>query len=124
MADIDRRLKSVFVVEEDPLLCLGLEKALRGAGAHRVFTANGAVDASGEFDGGGPDIIVLDLQLADSDEGFGIAENALQLFHSSPQILFSIGSPDRNPEHLAAIGRSFEKHYDPAELARQALGLI
>ena len=123
MPEGERKLKSVLVVEDDPLLCLGLEQALRDAGAGKVITAKSAVEALTEFEGQGPDVIILDLHLADSDEGFGLAEIALQLFHPPPEIPFSTGSPDRIPERLAGLGQIFEKPYDPAELARKALGL-
>ncbi len=123
MPEGDYKLKSVLLVEDDPLLCLGIEQALRDAGAGKVVTARSAIDALSQLEGERPDIIVLDLQLMDSDEGFGLAEIALQLFHPPPQILFSTGSPNRIPEWLAGLGRIFEKPYDPAELAREALGL-
>jgi CheY-like chemotaxis protein len=115
--------KSVLVVDDDPLLCLGLEQALLDAGAGKVVTSRSAVGALNEFDGDGPDVIILDVHLADSDEGFGLAEIALQLFHPPPAILFSTGTPDRIPERLLALGRVYEKPYDPADLARHVLGL-
>jgi hypothetical protein len=60
----------------------------RGAGADRVVNARSASDALHEFDGAGPDILILDLTLVDSDKGSGIAEIALQLFHPPPEFIF------------------------------------
>lgn len=117
-----KELKRVLVVEDDPLLALGLEAALLDAGAGEVITASRASQALQELAGKSPlHLLILDLSLIDSDEGFGIAEIALQLFNPPPHIVFSTGSPDRIPAHLRKLGPVFEKPYDPAELARAAL---
>ncbi|MFM6932753.1 MAG: response regulator [Novosphingobium sp.] len=116
-----KELKRVLVVEDDPLLALGLEAAFLDAGAGEVVTAGRASHALHELAGRAPHLLVLDLSLIDSDEGFGIAEIALQLFNPPPYIVFSTGSPDRIPAHLRKLGRVFEKPYDLAELARDAL---
>lgn len=113
---------TVLVVEDDSLVAAALETALLDAGAGRVVTVEAAAQALQQLSGMAPDVLVLDLTLADSDEGFGVAEIALELFNPPPVIVFSTGSPDRIPARLAALGRVFGKPYDPAELARIALG--
>ncbi len=121
MTNQRKELKRVLVVEDDPLIALGLEAALLEAGAGEVTTTARASQALLELAGKAPHVLVLDLSLIDSDEGFGIAEIALQLFNPPPHIVFSTGSPDRIPAHLLKLGPVFEKPYDPAELARAAL---
>ncbi|MFM6830987.1 MAG: response regulator [Novosphingobium sp.] len=116
-----KELKRVLVVEDDPLLALGLEAAFLEAGAGEVVTASRASHALHELAERAPHLLVLDLSLIDSDEGFGIAEIALQLFNPPPYVVFSTGSPGRIPAHLRKLGAVFEKPYDPAVLARAAL---
>jgi len=115
-------LKHVLIVEDDSLLAYGLEAALRNAGATDVSTVACASQALSSLAGIAPCLIVLDLSLADSDEGFGLAEIAMQLFNPPPRIVFSTGAPDRIPPHLARNCLVFAKPYDPAELARMVFG--
>ena len=114
----------VLVVEDDPIIALSLELALQEAGADEVVTAGMAAEALAAISQKPPHLLILDLSLVDSDEGFGLAEIALQLFKPPPRIVFSTGSPDRIPPHLARLGTVFAKPYDPADLARTALASL
>lgn len=111
----------ILVVEDDPVLALDLEMAFFDAGAAEVITASRARTALQELADRPPHLLVLDLSLNDSDEGFGIAEIALQLFNPPPRIIFSTGSPDRIPPHLAKIGQVFAKPYDTTLLVAAGL---
>ena len=65
---------------------------------------------------GQPDAIVLDVHLADRDDGWAIAELVRSLGPSGPRIVFSTGAPQDIPEEIAEMGCIMEKPYDPKEL--------
>lgn len=115
------RLGTVVIVEDDAIIALALEEAMRAAGAERVVTIARAAEAMAALADVVPEVLVLDLSLSDSDDGYGVAEVALELFHPPPRVIFSTGSPERIPEHLARRGTVFAKPYDPAALAREAV---
>lgn len=114
------RLGTVVIVEDDAVIALALEEAVRDAGAERVITLARAAEAMAALADVVPEVLVLDLSLHDSDDGYGLAEVALELFHPPPRVIFSTGSPERIPPRLARRGKIFAKPYDPAELAREA----
>jgi CheY-like chemotaxis protein len=114
------RLGIVVIVEDDAVIALALEEAMRDAGAERVITIACAAEAMAALADVVPTVLVLDLSLSDSEDGYGVAEVALELFHPPPQVFFSTGSPERIPPHLAKRGMIFTKPYDPADLARKA----
>ena len=114
------RLGTVVIVEDDAVIAYALEQAMRDAGAEQVVAIARASDALTALADLVPQVLVLDLSLSDSDDGYGVAEVALELFHPPPRVFFSTGSPERIPPHLAKRGTVFAKPYDPADLAREA----
>ena len=74
---------------------------------------NTLMDRSRTADG-----VVLDIHLADSDEGWELAELIPLIGAPPPRIVFSTGMPDAIPERIAALGPVLTKPYDPAELVR------
>lgn len=107
----------VLVVEDDAILGLALEAALVDAGAGEVAIATGMADAMSRLDSMCPDALVLDVHLADRDDGWALAELASMLGPRRPRIAFSTGSPDEIPAAVKTMGCVFEKPYDPAQLA-------
>ncbi len=105
-----------LVVEDDPLLALGLEQALLDGGAERVAVCASVVAAMAELEALRPDILILDVNLADRDDGWTLAELVVSLNPRPPAIVFSTGSPERIPEKVAALGAVMAKPYDPAAL--------
>ena len=63
-----------------------------------------------------PGAIVLDVHLADRDDGWAVAELVRSLGPSGPRIVFSTGAPQDIPEQIAEMGCVMEKPYDPKEL--------
>ena len=59
-----------------------------------------------------PQVIVLDVHLADRDDGWAIAELVRTLGPDSPRIIFSTGAPQDIPADIAALGCILEKPYD------------
>jgi len=60
-----------------------------------------------------PDILVLDVQLADRSDGWAIAELVTELSPRPPAIVFSTGAPERIPAKVAELGAILAKPYDP-----------
>ena len=108
----------VLVVEDDAVLAMSLEMALRDAGVARVEISSTTEMALAALKAAQPDAIILDVHLADRDDGWAIAELARSLGPSGPRIVFSTGAPQDIPEEIAEIGCILEKPYDPQDLIR------
>ncbi len=107
----------VLVVEDDAILGLALEAALIDAGAGQVEIVTRMADAMAQLDKMCPDALILDVHLADRDDGWALAELASLLGPRRPRIAFSTGSPDSIPMAVRSMGCVFEKPYDPGQLA-------
>ena len=123
------RIGHVLLVEDDALIALALEDALKEAGAARVSWCATVASTMAVLESENPDTIVLDVHLSDADDGWALAELIPQLGLRNVQIVFSTGAPDDIPEDIAALGLIFEKPYDPADLveairSRKGAGLI
>ena len=113
-----RALGHIVVVEDDAALALSMEAALLDAGARRVEIC-GTTDAALEaLRRARPDVLVLDVHLADRDDGWAIAELVDGIGPRPPRIVFSTGAPDRIPPRIAELGRVLAKPYAPADLVR------
>ena len=102
----------VLVVEDDAVLGLTIEQALLDAGVARVALSASTEDALRHLRDDQPQAIVLDVHLADRDDGWAIAELVRTLGPDSPRIIFSTGAPQDIPEDIAALGCILEKPYD------------
>lgn len=112
----------VLVVEDDAILGLTIEQALLDAGVARVALSASTEAALRHLREDRPEAIVLDVHLADRDDGWAIAELVRTLGPDSPRIIFSTGAPQDIPEPIAALGCVLEKPYDAevlVELLRQ-----
>ena len=107
----------VLVVEDDPIQSIALEVALIDAGATSVVLCPSIACTMTALEQGPADAIVLDVHLADRDDGWALAELADMLGEKRPRIVFSTGSPEDIPPEIAEMGPIFEKPYDPAQLA-------
>ena len=106
----------VLVVEDDAVLGLMIEQALLDAGVAQVVLSASTEEALRRLREERPDVIVLDVHLADRDDGWAIAELVRTLGPDSPRIIFSTGAPQDIPENVAALGCTLEKPYDAAVL--------
>ena len=110
-------LGRVLLVEDDPVLALDLEFALKDGGARDVVICQTmkatmqALESDTRFDA-----VVLDVHLADRDDGWALAELISMLGTKQPRIAFSTGSPEDIPANIAEMGPIFEKPYDPGQL--------
>jgi len=111
-----RRLGRALIVEDDALLAFGLEMALRDAGACEVVVCSRVSEAMAALEWLKPEILVLDVQLADRNDGWAIAELATTLSPRPPRIVFSTGQPESIPPEVAALGVVLAKPYSPDRL--------
>ena len=107
----------VLVVEDDAVLAMAIEAALLDAGAAEVAICPSLACTMEVLEKGPTEAIVLDVHLADRDDGWALAELASLLGPKPPRIVFSTGAPQDIPPEIAEMGPVFEKPYDPARLA-------
>jgi CheY-like chemotaxis protein len=112
----------VLVVEDDPVLALALEDALRCGGASDVAICPSMESTIAELDKARADAIVIDVHLADRDDGWAIAELVDMLGTRPPRIVFSTGAPQDIPAEIAEMGPIFEKPYDLSALVAALSG--
>ena len=110
------RLGRVLVVEDDPIVALALEAALRDAGAAEVVVCASMACTMDALERGPAAAIVLDVHLADRNDGWALAELVDLLGPKPPYIVFATGAPEDIPPEIAEMGPIFEKPYDPAQL--------
>lgn len=109
-------LRRVLVVEDDPVLAMATEDTLRESGVEHIDicpTTDGALKVLREQR---PDALILDVHLADRDDGWAIAELVESLGENSPRIVFSTGAPQDIPPHIAELGTVLAKPYTPGAL--------
>jgi CheY-like chemotaxis protein len=111
-----RTLGRVLVVEDDPVLALALEDALLAGGASEVAVCPSMEMTMAELEKAPANALVIDVHLADRDDGWALAELVEMLGTRPPRIIFSTGAPQDIPEEVAEMGPVFEKPYDLAEL--------
>lgn len=111
-------VRHVLLVEDDAVLCLTIEQALCDAGVAQVDVCPTTEQALEALRRKQPDAIVLDVRLADRDDGWAVAELVRTLGPDRPRVIFSTGQPDAIPEDVAALGRVLAKPYDAATLVR------
>lgn len=113
-------LGRVLLVEDDPILAMALEDAFLRAGTAEVVICQTMKATVQELEKGSrPDAIVLDVHLADRDDGWAIAELVDLLGPRRPRIAFSTGTPKEIPAEVAEMGPIFEKPYDPELLVAE-----
>lgn len=106
----------VLVVEDDTILAMSIEDALRDGGAKQVTVCHTTQAALEALRNRKPDAIVLDVHLADRDDGWAIAELVGQIGPNPPRIVFSTGAPQDIPADIAAMGAVLTKPYAAEDL--------
>jgi DNA-binding response OmpR family regulator len=115
-------LGRILVIEDDPVLALALEDALLAGGARAVVICPTMESTMVELEKAPADAVVIDVHLADRDDGWALAELVEMLGTKLPRIVFSTGAPQDIPPQVAEMGPIFEKPYDPAELVAALSG--
>lgn len=105
----------VLLIEDDAILSLWIEEALIETGSASVRHCTSTEMAMAALRSQTPDLIILDVHLADRDDGWAIAELVDMLGTIKPRIVFSTGSPEEIPETIARMGTVLEKPYSRDE---------
>ena len=113
----NKRMERVLLVEDDLIVALATEAALLDAGAAEVVVCPSIAVTMAALEQGPAEAIVLDVHLADRDDGWALAELVELLGPRPPYIVFATGAPQDIPPEVAEMGPVFEKPYDPRELA-------
>lgn len=111
-----RPLARVMLVEDDPVLAMATEQALRDAGVGHVDVCATTESALELLRGERPDAVILDVHLSDRDDGWAIAELISALGEPEPSIVFATGAPEAIPPDIAERGVVLAKPYLPHEL--------
>lgn len=104
------------MVEDDAVLGLTIEQTLIDGGVESVTVCSTAACTLDKLRAGSYDAVVLDVHLADSDEGYEIAELIRALGDKEIRIVFQTGTPDEIPPHIRELGPVLTKPYNPDEL--------
>ncbi|MFN2101076.1 response regulator [Altererythrobacter sp. MF3-039] len=108
----------VLVVEDDAILSLAYEEELRELGIKDIVvcaTAEKALEALRE---GRPDVMILDVHLADRDDGWSLADLVDNIGPNTPHIIFSTGAPQDIPDRIKKLGDVLVKPVDMQELRK------
>lgn len=106
-----RSLGHALVVEDDGLIAMDIAEALAEAGAEPVVTCVSVAEAMLELERAAPALLVLDVHLADRDDGWALAELAIQLAQSPPLILFTTATPSSIPPSASTLGHVLPKPF-------------
>ena len=99
-------LGRALIVEDDPLLAMNLEEALMKGGAQAVVVCDTVAAAMAELERLKPDILILDVQLADRDDGWAMAELVTTLSPPPPRSSFQPVPPNESPNTSPNSARS------------------
>lgn len=110
--------RHVLVVEDDAIIGLTIEQTLTDAGVIEVEICPTTDEALAALRRKQPEVIILDVHLADRDDGWAIAELVRTLGPDCPRIVFSTGMPEDIPEEIASMGTVLEKPYEPEVLVQ------
>ena len=110
------QIGSVLLVEDDALIALANEQSLLDGGAREVTICSTTADALTALRETNPGGLVLDVHLADRDDGWALAELVNSVGPRPPRIVFSTGAPQDIPEEIAELGPVLKKPYDPDDL--------
>ncbi len=106
----------MLIVEDDIFQSERLSITLIDEGASEVRCCTSASEALTELTRYEPAIIILDIHLADANDGWLIVELAQQIFPRMPLIVFATGSPERIPANIVELGILVVKPYDTLQL--------
>lgn len=118
----DRKLR-ILIVEDEALVAMDLETMIELAGHHAVGLADdhaSAVELAGET---GPDLALVDVQLAQGDSGLEVAQS---LRKQGIAVIFATGNCPRERGEGLALGclhkpYSYESMAATLEIARALL---
>jgi len=112
--------KVLLIVEDQILLAMGLRDELEDGGYRILELAVGHQEALGVARAVKPDLALVNIQLADGDDGVALARDLKAL---GVPVLFISGQPDRARSAKAVGIASLSKPYSPADML-EAVGYL
>lgn len=106
----------VLVVEDDGMLALDLVETLQEHGAAETQICATSAEALAALRERRFDHVILDVHLADTDDGWAIAELIDTVGPAGPKVIFSTGSPEDIPADIAELGQVLGKPYSADQL--------
>ena len=110
-------LRRSLVVEDDAILGMMIAETLKDLGLQQISVCPSIASALNELDRLKPDLLVLDVHLADRDDGWTIVELLRELSPALPRIVFSTATPESVPPRIAEMGVVLAKPFAPEDLA-------
>lgn len=111
-----RSLGAALVVEDDGIIALDIAEALTEAGADSVVACSSIAEAMEHLARTMPALLVLDVHLADRDDGWALAELAMQLGEARPLVVFTTATPESIPASAARLGHVLPKPFRTDDL--------
>lgn len=130
MTGLPRISGRALVVEDDAILAMVMAQTLSDIGIAEVQTCATTADAMALLAAFRPTVLTLDVNLADRQDGWALAELVQQISTTPPIIIFATGSPESVPPLVARMGYVVAKPVDPSEIhailhkAQQGRGLF
>ena len=130
MTNLPKAGGRALVVEDDAILAISMAEMLQDLGIEEVQICASTGEAMALLADFRPGLITLDVNLADRQDGWALAELALQISATPPIIIFATGSPAAVPPLVARLGHVVAKPVDPAAIRailhkeQQGRGLI
>jgi DNA-binding NtrC family response regulator len=116
MANLRKISGRALVVEDDALIAMAMADILTDLGMGEVQTCASSADAMALLAEFRPDVLTLDVNLADRQDGWALAELAQHISTTPPIIIFATGSPESVPPLVARMGYVIAKPFDPAAI--------
>ena len=116
MASLPKISGRALVVEDDAILALEMAQTLSDLGIEQVATCASTAEAMTLLADFRPTVLTLDVNLADRQDGWALAELATQISATPPVIIFATGSPESVPPRVARLGHVIAKPVDPQDV--------
>lgn len=116
MANLLKIYGRALVVEDDAILAMEMAETLTDLGMEEVQTCATTGDAMARLADFRPTVLTLDVNLADRQDGWALAELAQQISETPPVIIFATGSPESVPPRVARLGHVIAKPVNPADI--------
>jgi CheY-like chemotaxis protein len=116
MTNLPRISGRALVVEDDAILAMVMAQTLIDLGMEEVRTCASTSEAIVSLAEFRPTVLTLDVRLADREDGWALAELALQTSETPPIIIFATGSPESVPPQVARLGHVIAKPVDAADV--------
>lgn len=105
-----------LIIEDDAMIAALLHDTLIEAGAAQVLLHDAVAAGIAELSEADLDILILDTQVGDRNDGWAVAELVEHLSVKRCAIIFATGLPEAVPPHVAALGTVVGKPYTAEQI--------